>query len=97
MELVYLPDVARLELTVEKCVGCGMCALVCPHRVFSMEGGKARIRSKDGCMECGACARNCPADAIAVDANVGCASAIIKGWLTGTEPSCDCSSDGGCC
>jgi len=33
------------------------------------------------------------------DLGVGCVYAIIMGWLTGTEPSCDCSSDSGgsCC
>ncbi|MCO5387513.1 hypothetical protein [Desulfosporosinus sp.] len=34
--------------------------------------------------------------ALEVKPGVGCASAIIKGWLTGSEPNCDCS-DGSCC
>jgi formate hydrogenlyase subunit 6/NADH:ubiquinone oxidoreductase subunit I len=46
-------------------------------------------------MECGACQNNCPADAISVGAGVGCAQAVINGFLRGTEPDCDCS--GGCC
>lgn len=96
MKHVYLKDVVTLELSENKCIGCGMCAIVCPHRVFTVGEGKAQIAYKDRCMECGACALNCPTDAIAVNANVGCASAIIKGWLTGTEPSCDCSG-GECC
>lgn len=96
MKHVYLKDVVTLELSENKCIGCGMCAIVCPHRVFTVGEDKAQIAYKDRCMECGACALNCPTDAIAVNANVGCASAIIKGWLTGTEPSCDCSG-GECC
>lgn len=92
----YLKNVATLSLAAEKCVGCGRCTEVCPHGVFSMEEKKARIKDKDRCMECGACAMNCPADAVAVDTGVGCASAVIIGWLTGREPSCDCS-DSGCC
>jgi NAD-dependent dihydropyrimidine dehydrogenase PreA subunit len=87
----YLPNVATLKLDQDKCVGCGMCATVCPHRIMKMENGKASISDKDLCMECGACSLNCPTDAVTVDAGVGCASAIIYGALTGTEPSCDCT------
>jgi len=61
-----------------------------------MDEGKARIVDKDSCMECGACALNCPANAIEVDAGVGCAAAIIMGWFTGKEPICGCGG-GDCC
>ena len=91
----YLKNVATLCLSPEKCTGCGICENVCPHRVFKTEDGKAKIMN-DKCMECGACALNCPAGAIEVSAGVGCAAAIIKGWLTGSEPNCDCDS-GDCC
>ncbi|HZW82535.1 MAG TPA: 4Fe-4S binding protein, partial [Candidatus Deferrimicrobium sp.] len=65
---------------------------------LSINNGKALIVDKDSCMECGACAGNCPFMALNVKPGVGCASAIIKGFLTGSEPSCDCSdSNGGCC
>jgi NAD-dependent dihydropyrimidine dehydrogenase PreA subunit len=90
----YLPNVATLKLDKEKCVGCGMCATVCPHQVFTVGIGKASITELDRCMECGACALNCPVDAIAVEAGVGCALAMIVGALRGTEPTCDCR--GGC-
>ncbi len=97
-ELKYLTDVVTLALDVEKCTGCGMCAAVCPHGVFGIDR-KARILDRDACMECGACERNCPADAISVNAGVGCASAVITGMLRGTEPTCDCgdAKDSGCC
>jgi ferredoxin len=36
-------------------------------------------------MECGACAKNCPVNAITVDTGVGCATAVITGWLTGAS------------
>ena len=88
----YLKNVASLEYDAEKCVGCGLCAIVCPHRVFVMEGKKAAIVDCDLCMECGACSLNCPAGAIKVRSGVGCAAGIITGFFRGTEPTCDCGS-----
>jgi NAD-dependent dihydropyrimidine dehydrogenase PreA subunit len=94
--LKYLKNVVTLALDMEKCVGCGLCADVCPHRVFEAEGGKARIAERDSCMECGACALNCPVSAISVSTGVGCAAAVISGLVSGGEVSCGCS-DGECC
>lgn len=88
--LRYLANVVTLRLDVDRCTGCGMCPVVCPHGVLAIADRKAGIVDRDACIECGACARNCPADALAVKTGVGCASAIIHGWLTGEEPSCDC-------
>jgi NAD-dependent dihydropyrimidine dehydrogenase PreA subunit len=97
MKHKYLKNVAMLDVSAQKCIGCGMCTEVCPHDVLCIVDNKVQIKEKDSCMECGACAMNCPVDAISVDASVGCAAAIIKGWLTGSEPSCDCSDGGSCC
>ena len=72
-----------------------MCRTVCPHRVFTITKGKVHI-TEDSCMECGACVLNCPANALEVNAGIGCAEAIIKGWFTKSKPSCDCS-DSNCC
>ncbi|MFH1761190.1 MAG: mercury methylation ferredoxin HgcB [bacterium] len=96
---LYLKDVVTLKLNAEKCTGCRMCTIVCPHQVFELKDKRAGIRDKDSCMECGACANNCEAGAIEVDAGVGCAAGIINGYLRGTEPACDCaeSSDKSCC
>lgn len=91
----YLKDVVTLELDADKCVGCLRCVEVCPHGVFVVEDGTARIVERDNCMECGACQNNCPSEAIRVGAGVGCAQAVINGFLRGTEPDCDCSSS--CC
>ena len=96
MKYKYLKNVATLKLDQNKCVGCGMCLEVCPHNVFILNKGKAQISDLDSCMECGACLKNCAFSAITVSSGVGCASAIIKGLLTGSEPSCDCSG-GDCC
>jgi ferredoxin len=87
--LVYLKNVVTLELDQEKCVGCGMCLVVCPHAVLAMNDGHAQIEEKDACMECGACAQNCPTEAISVQAGVGCAAAVINSAL-GRQGSCCC-------
>jgi NAD-dependent dihydropyrimidine dehydrogenase PreA subunit len=91
----YLKNVTTLKYDQEACTGCGRCAEVCPHQVFRMDGVKAFLTDKDSCMECGACAKNCPFQAISVRPGVGCAYAIIWGWLKGGEPSC--CEDSSCC
>jgi NAD-dependent dihydropyrimidine dehydrogenase PreA subunit len=88
MRQSYLKNVVTLDLSPEKCIGCGLCLEVCPHDVFFLGTGKAALRERDACMECGACARNCPVEAITVRAGVGCAYAIAMGLLRGQEPNC---------
>ena len=92
-EMRYIDGVVSLELDPERCTGCRLCAQVCPHAVFEMHDGKAVIVDRDACIECGACAMNCAWAAITVEAGVGCAAAIINGWIKGTEPDCG----EGCC
>lgn len=89
-QLAYLKDVVTLALDPEKCVGCGMCLIVCPHAVLGMNNGHARIENRDACMECGACARNCPTEAVTVQAGVGCAAAVINTALGRCDSSCCC-------
>ena len=99
MKHQYLKNVVTLQLDENRCTGCGMCIEVCPHEVLEFQGKHVQIRDRDACIECGACARNCSFSAIAVNAGVGCASAIIRGALTNSEPTCGCSTDGNnrCC
>jgi NAD-dependent dihydropyrimidine dehydrogenase PreA subunit len=89
-ELIYLPNVVTLQLDQEKCTGCGMCLIVCPHAVLGMDNGYARIENRDACMECGACAQNCPTQAVTVEAGVGCAAAVINTALGRDSSSCCC-------
>ena len=96
----YLSNVASLELSQEKCTGCGICMEVCPHNVFAIEEKRAVILDKDRCMECSACVVNCAFGALSVDRGVGCAAALINSMITGGEPYCDCSGKDGtdnCC
>ena len=88
-------ELNTLQYAPDLCIGCEMCVYVCPHAVFTMNGRAALMTNPDNCMECGACQQNCPVNAIMVDSGVGCAQAVINGFLRGTEPDCDCS--GGCC
>ncbi len=85
--LVYLRDAVTLSVDEGRCVGCGMCLLVCPHAVLQLIDGNIKIRDRDACMECGACARNCPAEAVTVRSGVGCAAAMINAAL-GRKSSC---------
>lgn len=101
MKLKYLKNVTSLSMDQNKCVGCGKCLDVCPHQVFSLCNRKVQIVERDACMECGACQVNCVANAIHVQAGVGCAYAVVNGFLKKTDPNCGCGSsdDGGssCC
>jgi NAD-dependent dihydropyrimidine dehydrogenase PreA subunit len=85
----YLSDVTTLRLFDERCTGCGMCAMVCPHGVLVMDNGIARIVDRDACMECSACLRNCPEEAITVQPGVGCAQAVINTALGRSSTCCD--------
>lgn len=78
----HLENIVTLDYDQGKCIGCGVCPTVCPHEVFTLRGDKAELVDRDGCMECGACALNCPSGAITVRPGVGCAQAILYGWLS---------------
>ena len=95
MTMRYLSGHLTLALDAGRCVGCGLCAKICPHGVFQIEEKRARMVARDACMECGACALNCPVEAIHVASGVGCAEAIINGILTGKETCC--GEGDGCC
>jgi NAD-dependent dihydropyrimidine dehydrogenase PreA subunit len=91
--LRYIQGVATIELDVNKCNGCQLCKMVCPHAVFEIVEKRAKIVDRDACMECGACALNCSEGAITVNSGVGCATAILVGSARGTEPTCSYSTE----
>jgi len=46
------------------CIGCGICAEVCPTEVFVVCGEKAVVMYPEKCRGCDICVENCPVDAI---------------------------------
>lgn len=96
MKSAYTENTLRYNPAL--CNGCGMCSIVCPHRVFTQNGREARLAERSRCMECGACMVNCPTGAIEVESGVGCASAMIYAAVTGKkEVTCGCDGAPSCC
>ena len=93
MKLRYVNNSSSLQLDRESCVGCGLCAEVCPHAVFKVGNHAARVADAEACMECGACALNCPVSAIEVRTGVGCADAVLTSTFKGGEPRCCCGDE----
>jgi hydrogenase-4 component H len=57
----------RIAVEVERCIGCGGCANVCPSRLirFYDEGDRTRMEFiLDRCTYCGRCADVCPENAV---------------------------------
>lgn len=49
----------------DKCIGCGICAGVCPQRCIKTgETGEAYEIKQNHCLHCGNCKEHCPVDAI---------------------------------
>ena len=52
-----------MNVSKNKCVGCGLCVDVCPQEAIVLSRGIANIE-KDKCVECEACLAECPQEAI---------------------------------
>lgn len=50
-----------VSVNKEKCIGCGLCASICPE-VFEMKDGKAHAKGSGKCAK--EAADSCPVDAI---------------------------------
>ena len=53
-----------IEISEEKCNGCGACANACHEGAIEMINGKAMLTREDYCDGLGDCLPACPADAI---------------------------------
>jgi len=49
----------------EKCNGCGLCSIICPLKIVSIENGKA-VLDEDLCDGLGGCVRKCPQEAMSL-------------------------------
>ncbi len=62
-----MSDTRSVEISPDRCVGCGLCIDVCPLENISLTDDKAHFEG-DGCISCGHCAAACPQGAIQVQA-----------------------------
>lgn len=52
-----------LNVSKNKCVGCGVCVEDCPTVSISIRNGRARI-NRETCVSCGTCVHVCPQNAV---------------------------------
>ncbi|MFA4941493.1 MAG: 4Fe-4S binding protein [Patescibacteria group bacterium] len=59
------------KIDLEKCIGCGLCARICPEGIIEMKNDKeGKLKPEvdyDYCKGCGACAAECPVKAIIME------------------------------
>lgn len=54
----------RYYIDPDKCVGCTLCAKVCPVKCISGEAKKTHVIDQSICIKCGECKKKCPVKAI---------------------------------
>lgn len=57
------PLAGRFFIT-DKCIGCGVCAKVCPQQCISRKSDGKYAIEQSTCLGCGLCMEKCPSDAI---------------------------------
>jgi len=56
----------KIEVDVEKCIGCGDCVDVCPAGVYEMKDEKSVPVNAEECIDCESCVEACEQEAITV-------------------------------
>ena len=56
----------KIEVDVEKCIGCGDCVDVCPSDVYEMKEEKSVPVNAEECIGCESCVETCEQEAITV-------------------------------
>jgi len=57
----------KIEMDMEKCIGCGACVNACPVSLYDIVDEKSKITGNvDDCVLCRACETTCPAGAITI-------------------------------
>ena len=56
----------KVEVDLEKCIGCGECVDVCPVDVFEMQDEKSVPVNVEECIGCESCIEVCEQEAITV-------------------------------
>ena len=82
----------RIEIEVDKCIFCGICARKCPSDAIKVERDtKTWIIERMGCVQCSSCVEACPKDCLL---NVACYTSpdtekLVDVFVKEAEPSAE--------